>query len=769
MTTAVRSGVINQGLDPFLEIRRVLENTANWIRGTHGLNFGGTFMQFPVMSSSRTMVPTIGFGMDSTDPADAMFNTTNLPGASGTYLSNARALYAFLTGRVTSITGDAQLDEATSQYAYLGKYTRRGRVNEFSLWLQDSWRATQTLTLNAGVRWRVEFPFGPTNDAFSIATYADLCGISGVGADGRCNLFRPGVSGGIRPQFRLYDSPDLAYKTDWNNVAPNVGVAWRPNVTHGVLRRLLGDPEQATIRGGYSVAYNRNGIGDYISLYGSNPGGTISASRSLALGNLLPPGQGLPLLLSDREQLGPPDFPPTVVYPIAGTTATSLNISDPNLQVSSTRYYTVGLQRALSRNMAVEVRYIGTRNLGGWTTNNLNEVNILENGFLDEFKLAQANLRTNIAAGRGNSFAYFGPGTGTLPLPIYLAYLTGSSSSGDPTKYPGSTFTNTTFVNRLAAMNPNPTAAATTDLHGNATYRANAVAAGLPRNFFILNPDVSAANLRSSSARSRYNSLQVEFRRRMSAGLFLTANYVFASRYEDTLDSQRRGRVWVKSSAGVPHAFKMNWTLDIPVGKGRRFGANMPKALDAVAGGWSFDGTGRVQSGRLLSYQNVRLVGMTEKDLQKLYTIRAESATNTVYILPQDIIDESFKAFSVSATSSTGYGALGPPSGRYFAPVNGPDCIEVVRGDCGPRDVFVRGPFFSRFDFSIKKRFFLTKRVTAQLQVDLLNVFNAVNFIPVTGNPGSTTFGQVTAGYTDPTYTYNPGGRLGQVAWRISW
>ena len=46
-------------------------------------------------------------------------------------------------------------------------------------------------------------------------------------------------------------------------------------------------------------------------------------------------------------------------------------------------------------------------------------------------------------------------------------------------------------------------------------------------------------------------------------------------------------------------------------------------------------------------------------------------------MLPQDIIDNTVKAFSVSATSASGYGKLGAPTGRYLAPANGPDCIEI--------------------------------------------------------------------------------------------
>jgi hypothetical protein len=74
-----------------------------------------------------------------------------------------------------------------------------------------------------------------------------------------CRFFTPGASGGKVPEFNQFARGNGGYNTDWNNVAPNVGVAWRPRVESGWLRALLGDPEQATIRAGYSVAYERQG------------------------------------------------------------------------------------------------------------------------------------------------------------------------------------------------------------------------------------------------------------------------------------------------------------------------------------------------------------------------------------------------------------------------------------------------------------------------------------------------------------------------------
>ena len=84
--------------------------------------------------------------------------------------------------------------------------------------------------------------------------------------------------------FSQFAKGNGGYNTDWNNVAPNVGVAWRPHVEHGWLHTLLGDPEQATIRGGYSVAYERQGFGVFTGVFGPNPGSTLSLTRDANTG-----------------------------------------------------------------------------------------------------------------------------------------------------------------------------------------------------------------------------------------------------------------------------------------------------------------------------------------------------------------------------------------------------------------------------------------------------------------------------------------------------
>ena len=71
------------------------------------------------------------------------------------------------------------------------------------------------------------------------------------------------------------------------------------------------------------------------------------------------------------------------------------------------------------------------------------------------------------------------------------------------------------------------------------------------------------------------------------------------------------------------------------------------------------------------------------------FDIRIDPATGlqTVYMLPDDVILNTRRAFSVSTTTANGYCAsLGAPEGRYIAPANSADCIQLKAGDCAPRD-----------------------------------------------------------------------------------
>jgi hypothetical protein len=127
------------------------------------------------------------------------------------------------------------------------------------------------------------------------------------------------------------------------------------------------------------------------------------------------------------------------------------------------------------------------------------------------------------------------------------------------------------------------------------------------------------------------------------------------------------------------------------------------------------------------------MVGFDKNDLKDMYQFRKD-ADGIVTMLPQDVIDNTIRAFSVSATSATGYGSLGAPEGRYFAPASGPDCIETIDsgyGDCGERVIEIDSPWVKNVDLSVVKLVPIAGRVRAEFRFEMLNAFNTVNFTPV--------------------------------------
>jgi hypothetical protein len=465
-------------------------------------------------------------------------------------------------------------------------------------------------------------------------------------------------------------------------------------------------------------------------------------------------------------------------YPLSNQTATgSVNIFDPNLQVPYSDTWTAAYQRSIGQKQAIEIRYIGTRSRQQWENFNYNEADILNNGFLDEWRLAQQNLQASIAAGCGGtgqpacSFAYKGPQSGTYPLPIYLAFFSGipKSQAGDASKYTSSNWTNSSFVNPLAAYGGSPFTPAgtssTSGLAGDPARQANSIAAGLPANFFRVNPDMlGGANATGNRGFSRYNSMQLQYRRRLSGGLQFDANYTFGKGFESTHYSFRVPRLFTRvtgTEGDITHAFKATGVYELPFGQGRRFFNGVNRLTDYFIGGWQMSGTTRVQSGRLADLGNVRVVGMTMDEVQKAFGFRKVSDT-IVYYWPQDIIDETIKAFSTSATTASGYGSLGAPSGRYFAPANSPACTETINssyGDCGVRELILTGPMFLSFDLSARKRIKVTSRVTYEFSLDVFNVLNHVNWNPTTG-VGNTTLANWQAGLPTNARTMQIGTRF---------
>ena len=239
------------------------------------------------------------------------------------------------------------------------------------------------LTLNFGLRWELSGAATNPNEVYSGPTVADLLGPSTA-------PLRPGVLDGVaNPQVLLRPKP---YRSDLVNPAPNVGVAWQPERSRrGGSATILG---HGTYRANFGVNYYDEGLINFQTAAGNGPG----ISQTLALPPFTPGSLNL------QTPLPPFTATPTEFafpIPMSGFTFNrGFRTIDPDVRTPYVLSWTFGYQRELRGTAAIEVRYVGNRGHNLWRTYNLNETNIIENSFLQDFKNAQRNLEINLANGR---------------------------------------------------------------------------------------------------------------------------------------------------------------------------------------------------------------------------------------------------------------------------------------------------------------------------------------------------------------------------------
>ena len=784
-------------------------DTVTWIAGSHNISFGGQYKLIRAESSAiGRIVPTVSFGLLSNDPAFAIFNnvgcnqtplppTCTLPGATAAQVTEARNLYAVLVGRVSGYTSTAYLT-AAGRYELNAEQSRLSKQNTYGLFAQDSWRIRPDLTLNYGLRWQPQTAFRVLSANYSrLESFEQVYGVSGFG-----NIFKPGVLTGTVPRVVPVEIGEKAYPDDYNNFAPSFGAVWSPNFGEkGLLRSVFGASGRSVFRGGYSVSFVREGFDLLGSILGANPGGTLSASRNSTIANSFTVGTNL--RDPNNPNLTPNTFSATPNYPITLTTANSTNAFAPDLKTGSVHSFSFGYQREIDKDTVVEIRYVGNRGVDLQRQYNINEFNTIENGFAAEFALAQNNLYANLAAGRGATFAYFGAGTGTSPLPIMLSYFnpaTGANAydPNNPERYLAANFTNSTLVAALSRNAPNIFAFSGTNFENDATRRANAIANLRPINFFYVNPTtgVNGSFIVDNSTKTWYDSGVIELRRRLSTGLRFQASYVWSKARSNAYASssvvfagftQRPNGLDLAKNVqafDIRHQFKFDATYDLPFGSGRTFFSGANRLVNSLIGGWTILPTIRWQSGSPFSLGNVQLVGMTVKELQK--EIKVRKGPNVVTFLPDDIILNTQRAFDISVSSPTGYGTTygGAPTGRFIAPAGYGNCIQRYSGECGFNNLILYGPSFFKFDVTVSKKFLIDEKRNIELRATFLDALNMPNFriggwntdviTPGVNNlylgVGGATFGQFPSGsaYQDISTTNDPGGRLIDLMLRIN-
>jgi hypothetical protein len=780
-----------------------LNDNLNYIKGSHVMNFGVAFTRVKMFqqSVSNQVVPGVSFGIVTGDPintgtATSIFGTSgavNFPNSTAAQRTEAMNLYALLTGRISSTSKSATLDEDTREFE-LVPFTERSHQDEWGIHAQDSWKVKPNFTLNFGLRW--EFQASPINDnlVYTKTGFAGLYGVSGAG-----NLFKPGVfDNPVVSEYRLLEEGEKAYKDDYKNFAPTLGFAWTPDFKSGILNKLFGDSGKTVIRGGYSISYVREGFNAFASIYSFNNGPSVALGTSFAnfptefgpAGSRLLRDGNIPFLAT----------PPTR-FPFTARQGDSLNDFNPNLNVGYVQSYTFGFQRELNKDTALEIRYVGNHALNLWRQYELNEVNIFENGFLKQVQSAQRNLsifrNANPRCGQtGQPACNYGNSglAGQVAIPILQTGIGSATDSttitsldrGEAGRIAGSISGNLTRMNNLINAGLVPFVTLTDPNNPSA-------AAIKLSNFFITNPRAPGnAFLMDNGSGSTYNSLQIELRRRLANGILVQGSYVFSKSLTNAFATSSsaisqpttlRDLEYDKGPAprDMRHAFKVDWINEIPIGPGHKFlGGNIP-VVSKLLEGWQWGGVARIQSGtpNLLTsgrqtFSNresgIMLFNINAKQLQEMMDIRKETVCTgsrcqgVVYYLPQDFINNTLAAFEVGGKTLADLN----PNAPYLGP-------PTEAGKLGNR-IFLYGPWQTRFDLNLLKRTRVSERTDFEFRVQLLNAFNRPNFtIQGTGTDvGSTgigaTFGQTTSAYRDISVsgTNDPGGRLIEFQLRLN-
>ncbi len=723
-----------------------------WARNSHLWNFGGTFTQVYSWQQAfgNQVIPTVSFAMAANDPANtgatSLFTPANFPNTTAAQRSEAASLYAMLTGRVSTIGRSVVLDEDSKTYGPFAT-TDRNRQREFALYFQDSWRARPGLTLNYGLRWDVQLPFVNLNETYTRVGLEGLYGVSGVG-----NLFRPGVLTGATPQFFPVEGNQGAYKAFTKQFSPSLGFAWR----------MWGG---SVLRGGYSIASTREGMTNFITMWAANQGRSVSTSVNPAD---FPAEFGQPGSVWFRDPTLPSRTGPArPTYPIPVMSNNSVNDFDPNLRAGYVQSWTLSFQREITPDTVLDLRYVGNHGVGLWNRLNLNEVNIVENGFLDEFEIAMNNLAiARRVDARSLNFGSQGL-PGQQDIPIIRAALGFTSDAGFAT----------TVERGLAGSMADSIAF-------NATRMQRLIAAGKPPNFFVVNPAVNGgAFLLRNGGNSTYNAFQAEVRRRLSAGLLVQGSYVWSKSLSNMLANGIASQpVTLRSSRldkgpspwDVRHGMKLNWIYELPFGPGRRhFSEVRQPVLRRLLEGWEIAGVSRTQSGspELQTGRSnfnggdagVILHNMTAREFQSMRKIRKDPR-GIVYLLPQSLIDNTKAAFEQGGRTLADLDRNAP----YLGPVTDP-------GQLGYR-IYLYGPWQARWDMSVLKKTSLGERKNIEFRVQFLNAFNAPNFLlGGAGNVVNTEgvgarWGETRDAYRDPTVsgTNDPGGRLIEFVLRFN-
>lgn len=551
------------------------------------------------------------------------------------------------------------------------------------LYAQDSWKIRPNLTLNYGVRWELNTPL--TDKLKHVETFRPgqsstvyPCGGSNTdctsqNAVGLVVPGDPGVPAGMTTTY---------YKA----FAPRVGIAWSP-----------GSSGRTSIRAGWGLFYNP--IEQLVlAQFGAEPpfGGSSVVSYTQFNQPFLGQDGVTTYLNPFNGAITPPRgnsqdwarFEPILLY----------GDFQPHLRTQYSAQYNMTIQRELTKDMKLEVGYVGSQGHRLLATHDINYSN------------PQTCLDLNSILGDGTcaqfseDAPFFIPGGTVLPVDLHLPYAQNHSV------IPANT---TIGPNGITLVGLRPYSSPQCDpLSGSGCPTAS----GIPVFSSIFAQDTIAA--------SGYNSLQVSLDKRFARGLQFTAAYTFsksideASSFEGILNPLPGADNRALSLFDARHRFVISYLWNLPIKKFSGFAGKM-------LNDWSVSGITTYQTGF-----PIRITSSSDNELMNSFDFELPGEPNQI------------APFTWHRPQSNG--------NYYFnTPTDNQNSIFTETGVLGyigsaPRTICC-GPGISESDFAVIKLVPVNEKTHFEFRGELFNIFNHTQFYNPDGNStDGSQFGQVT-------------------------
>ena len=226
--------------------------------------------------------------------------------------------------------------------------------------------------------------------------------------------------------------------------------------------------------------------------------------------------------------------------------------------------------------------------------------------------------------------------------------------------------------------------------------------------------------LYSSGSSSTYHSLQVTITKRLSRGLQFDGSYTWAKNLDTGMSHQDTYNVAASRSLttiDIAQRFVIGYIYELPFGKGRKFGSSASGPVQAVLGGWQFNGITVFQTGTPLSITANNTAGLFNPRLLANNNGRSGKLSGPVDQRLEGYFDKT--VFSQPAAFT--FGSLNPT-------------LPDIRND-GIRN----------FDLSLFKDFAPLERLRIQFRAEALNAFNTPRFGSPTTGVTSSALGVITS------------------------